>query len=147
MNGRRARVAKIHIARQKLAMEEDSYRAMLERITGHRSSTDCTDGQLDLVLQEFKRLGFHDARKASSQKAYVRKIYGIWGDLKPFLRDPSDGALRAFIRRQTKTAARPSGVAAPEFLGPEDGNLVIEGLKAWLTRERRAKKVETATSA
>lgn len=128
---RRARLAKIHIAKKQLALKDDSYRALLHRITGRESSGDCTDAQLDAVLTEFKRLGFTAELKnpPRSDKAYVRMIYGIWTDLKPFVRDHSVRALRAFVQRQT-------GVNAPEFLNPEDANLVIEGLKAWLEREQ-----------
>ena len=41
------------------------------------------------------------------------------------------------MQRQTANEFRPNGVAAAEFLNPKDGNLVAEGLKAWLARERR----------
>jgi hypothetical protein len=129
---RRGRIAKIHIAKKMLALEDDSYRALLVRVAGKDSSALCTDAQLDLVLAEFARLGFvAEPAKARprSDKAYVRMIYAIWGDLKPYLKDSSQRALQTFVRRQAE-------VDAPEFLSPEDAYLVIEGLKAWLERER-----------
>jgi phage gp16-like protein len=128
---RRARLAKIHIAKKQLALEDDSYRALLVRVTGQESSATCTPSQLDAVLAEFARLGFtaDKPKHPRSDKAYVRMIYGVWSDLKPFVVDNSHTALRSFVRRQT-------GQDAPEFLNPEDANLVIEGLKAWLQRER-----------
>lgn len=145
--GRRKRLAKVHLARKALALEEESYRALLHRITGYTSAAACGEAELDAVLQEFRRLGFADKKILApmSDKLYVRMIYGIWRDLKPYVRDHSRGALRRFVQRQTKTAERPEGVGAPEFLNPEDGNLVIEGLKAWLRRERdQAKACEGA---
>jgi phage gp16-like protein len=128
---RRARLAKVHVAKKQLALEDDSYRALLMRVTGKSSSADCTDAQLDAVLGEFARLGFtaDKPRQPPSDKAYVRMIYAIWKDLKPYLTDHSRRALQSFVKRQTD-------VDAPEFLNPEDANIVVEGLKAWLARER-----------
>jgi phage gp16-like protein len=128
---RRARIAKIHIAKKELAMMDESYRAMLARVTGHASSADCTDAQLDAVLAEFRRLGFAGEKPKTtlSDKAYVRMIYGLWKDLRPFLRDHSHRALAVFVKRMTD-------IDRPEWLNPEDGNEVIEALKAWLERER-----------
>lgn len=144
---RRPRIAKIHIAKKKLAMEDDSYRALLRRITGKDSSTALGIVELDAVLAEFKRLGFHAAPDARRYRKpalhpHVRKVFALWWELKPFLRDGSDGALRSFVRRQTKCELVPDGVSAPEFLDPEQANKVTEGLKAWLKRERAAKKTE-----
>lgn len=134
---RRAMLAKIHIAKKQLALEDDSYRAMLMRVTGEASSATCTPAQLEAMLGEFKRLGFtaEQPKHPRSDKAYVRLIYGVWGDLKPYLTEHSHTALRAFVRRQT-------GQDAPEFLSPEDANLVIEGLKAWLAREQNKRVAE-----
>lgn len=145
MDHRRARVAKVHIAKKQLALEDEIYRSIILRLTGKNSTTDCSLAELDTLLGEFKRLGFHDARvRPASQKAYVRMIYAIWADLRPFLKDHSEAALRGFVQRQTKTSSRPDGVAAPEFLGPKDANLVIEGLKAWLHRVQQAGSAQHA---
>jgi phage gp16-like protein len=135
---RKAQLAKVHIARKQLALEESSYRALLRRITGFDSAAACNEHGLELLLVEFKRLGFAETKAPfkKSTKAYVRMIYAIWRDLRPYLRDPSNAALRRFVQRQTKTPERPGGVTSPEFLNPEDGNLVIEGLKAWIGREK-----------
>jgi hypothetical protein len=132
---RRARIAKIHIAKKELALEDDSYRAMLVRVTGKSSSTHCDIGQLDAVLAEFRRLGFATAKPKSgrvqdrplSDRAYVRMIFGLWKDLKPQLTDGSYKALCSFVKRQT-------GIENPEWLSPEDGGAVIEALKDWLER-------------
>ena len=45
-------------------------------------------------------------------------------------------ALRAFVQRQTKSRLTPDGISAPEFLDGPQANRVIEGLKAWLAREK-----------
>ena len=138
---RRAKLAKIHISKKELALEDDSYRALLLRTTGKDSSGLCSDAQLDAVLVEFKRLGFAGEKPKTprSDKAYVRMIYAIWKDLKPFVNDHSVRSLQSFVKRQT-------GVDAPEYLNAELANDVIEGLKSWLGRER-AKLTKTRIEA
>lgn len=58
MNIRRAQLAKIHIARQQLNMDDESYRAMLQRVAGVKSSKDLGPRQMSAVLAAFQRLGF-----------------------------------------------------------------------------------------
>lgn len=124
---RRAAIAKIQIARKALALDDGSYRALLRRITGLDSSALCSEPQLVAVLEEFKRLGFAAPTKRRSEKPHVRKIYALWKALKPHLTNGSDAALAAFVKRQT-------GVDKPEWLDAQQGNKVVEGLKAWLKR-------------
>jgi len=137
---RRARLAQIHLACKALGLDEDTYRDLVDRLTGCRSAGDLSLVQLDLVLAEFRRLGWKAApprgARPASGKAQVRMIRAIWRDLSAYVSDPSEAALRAFCRRQTKTAAHPDGVDAPEFLDASQGNRVAEGLKAWLRREK-----------
>jgi len=136
---RKAMVAKVHIARKELALDEGTYRAVLRRVTGSESTAACTDAQLEAAIAEFRRLGWKPkagAKRGRSAKPYVRMIYGIWGDLKPYLADGSEDALRAFVQRQTKSRLTPQGISAPEFLDGPQANRVIEGLKAWLAREK-----------
>ncbi len=145
---RRSRLAKIHIARNQLSIADDSYRALLRRLTGKDTAAALDIVQLDIVIEEFKRLGFHSGAprrwKAVSQKPHVRKVFALWHSLRPYLRDGSDGALRSFVRRQTRTDLHPEGISDPAFLTPEDANLVIEGLKAW---KRRAKEAANTAGA
>lgn len=137
---RRARLAQIHLARKALGLDEDTYRDLLERLTGSRSSGTLDPRKLDVVLTEFRRLGWKAApprgARPASGKAQVRMIRAIWRDLSAYVEDPSEAALRVFCQRQTKTAVHPDGIAAPEFLDAEQGNRVAEGLKAWLRREK-----------
>lgn len=133
---------KVQVARKQLGLAEDDYRAILLRVTGHDSSTRCGPSQLDAVLAEFRRLGWKPTtpakagRKPLSQHAQIRMIYAVWQDIRPHLAVGDDSALRAFVQRQTKTAANPAGVSAPEFLDSGDANKVLEGLKAWRARLR-----------
>lgn len=137
---RRARLAQIHLAAKQLRLDEDAYRDVLERVTGSRSAATLGLPALDRVIADFKRMGFTAApprgAKPASHKPQVRMIRGLWRDLSAHVEDPSEEALRAFCKRQTKTRAHPDGIDAPEFLDSVQANRVIEGLRAWLARER-----------
>lgn len=146
---RRAMIAKIHIARKELALDEGTYRAILTRVGGSASSKDLGPSGLDAVLVEFKRLGWKgvpatSSGKPASNKPWVRKIYAIWADLQPLLDDAGEDALSGFIVRQTKSAKNPEGIASPKWLDPHEGQKVIEGLKGWLKRVQAAKAKEAA---
>lgn len=127
----RAMRQKVQIARRQMGLSDDDYRAVIARVCGGKtSSTACGPSDLDALLREFKRLGWKGGTaRPRSQKAQVRMIYAVYAELKPFLVLGDESTLRAFVRRQT-------GVDAPEFLDAVQANKVLEGLKAWLKRER-----------
>ncbi len=134
-------LAKIHLARKQMALDDETYRDLLQRVTGQRSCTTCADAELHRVLAEFQRLGWTaKPARVRSDTAQVRMIYAIWADLRPLLKDAGDEALRGFVRRQTKSAVHPDGVDAPEWLNGVDAAKVIEGLKGWLARLRKARE-------
>lgn len=138
---RRAMLAKVHVAKKQMALDDADYRAVLLRVTGYRSSADCSDAQLHALLAEFQRLGWkpEGGTRRTSDKPHVRKIYAIWSDMRGLLEHAGDDALRSFVRRQIRSAKNPDGIGSPEWLDPIDANKVIEGLKAWrarLLRER-----------
>lgn len=58
MNRRNQQLSKIHIAKKDLAMDDDSYRAMLARVAGVTSAKDLDPRQVGAVLREFERLGW-----------------------------------------------------------------------------------------
>lgn len=62
-------MAKIHIAKAQLGMDDDAYRALLARVAGVRSAKDLGPRQIGAVLREFERLGFQPkpAAKAKSR--------------------------------------------------------------------------------
>lgn len=51
-------LAKIHIAKAQLGLDDETYRALLARVAGVRSAKDLTKRQMGLVLSEFERLGW-----------------------------------------------------------------------------------------
>lgn len=132
-------LAKVHIAKKELGLDDETYRAILKRITGKDSAAKCKLWQLDNVLREMKNLGWKpkktkkDFRPASDEM--VAKIYALWRALHNAgaIDDPSQIALRAFVKRQIKKEA-------PEFLTIKEKIKVIEALKSWLRRVEKEKK-------
>jgi hypothetical protein len=104
------------------------------------------------VLDEFKRLGWKPPARTSAavgtgDKPHVAKIRALWAEMAPLLASGgTEDALRAFVRRQTRSRKSPDGVGAPEWLDGVEGNRVIEGLKAWHARLLRA-EAETKETA
>jgi phage gp16-like protein len=133
---RRRELAAIHAGRKALAIEEESYRALLERVTGRRSARDLDAAGRSAVIGELRRLGFQyqpGARKrpiaAPATAALAAKALALWFSLDQLgeLRSGSAEAFRAFARRQTR-------VERTEWLTVAQWNDVVEALKAWCAR-------------
>lgn len=58
MNRRNQQLSKIHIAKKDLALDDDTYRALLTRVTGMSSAKVLNPLQVAAVLREFERLGW-----------------------------------------------------------------------------------------
>lgn len=137
---RRAAVVKVQIARRDLGLDEDTYRAMLSRITGQTSATTCTDAQLGAVLSELKAKGWKPkvikggkigpaSRPKPAAHPVARKARAMWISLHQLgvVRDPSEKALEAFARRQL-------GVDAMQWAVASDAYALIEALKGMANR-------------
>ncbi len=74
---RRARLARIHRAKKLMALDDETYRDLLFRVTGFRSSADMTAQQHADVLAEFARLGFRDERAEARAAAFRGRPKGI----------------------------------------------------------------------
>lgn len=57
-DNRRQQLARIHVAKKQLQLDDDVYRALLSRVTGKDSSANMDARERNLVLAEFARLGF-----------------------------------------------------------------------------------------
>ncbi len=130
-------LAAIHIAKKDLKLDDDTYRDVLERVTGKRSAKDLTVVESGRVLDEMKRLGFKAASKPSRPSAmvlegpFIPKLRALWisGWNLGVVKDRTDEGLAAFVRRQAK-------IDHMSWLrDASDANRVIEAIKAWLTRE------------
>lgn len=110
---RRKLLAKVHIAKKELALDDELYRAVVERVTGASSSRDLNLGQLDALIAEFRRLGWKPktARgQRPSGKPQVRLIWRLWIEMGR------------------------AGVADPEWLNDEAASTIVHALKQWQRR-------------
>lgn len=118
-------LAQIQIAKKELGLDDDVYRDVLERITGSRSSSGLTDPDRLKVIAEFRRMGWKGgAGRRRSSKAYVRKVFALWGELKRegIWRGEDVSSLRQFVKNMT-------GCGDPEWLTWPQARDVIEALK------------------
>lgn len=138
---RRAKMAKVKIAIKQLDMDDHSYRAMLERITGNRTLTLCLENEIDDVIRELERLGFTaQTPKAGTTPRKLddspegKLIRAIWLQLHAIgeVKNPSEAALMAYVLRIGK-------VSAIQWLSSSKVELVIETLKKWAVRVFPAK--------
>lgn len=61
-------IAKIHVAKTQLALDDDNYRAILQRVAGQDSCKKCNLLQLQKIMAEMERLGFEPTRKNMGSK-------------------------------------------------------------------------------
>ena len=127
-------IAKVHIAKNQLALDETSYRSLLKRVAGKDSAKSMSGTELGKVLDEFKRLGFKTAKKRAgfrkqAQSPQASKIRALWLNLYHLgeINDSSEEALAAFAHRTAK-------VSALQWLTADKADTIIRSLKAWLER-------------
>lgn len=131
---RNTKIAKIKVASKTLALEEESYRALLKRVTGKESCAAMTSSQLDLVLDEFKRLGFRAVSKRAGERkladsGQASKIRALWLCLYQMgaLTDSSETALAKFVKRSC-------GIDDMHWLTPRKADGAIRALRGWMVR-------------
>lgn len=144
----RAAIATVHIARKALQMDEDTYRALLTRVTGKPSCAQMNTVELATVLNEFKRLGFEahlkpgrkvsprSRHKAREEKTEVDKIRALWIALHQAgaTQDGSEAALSVWIKRQTAKHNDGLGYESVTWVPVNLLPGLIEQLKKWRGR-------------
>lgn len=141
---RRALLAKIHLGAKELGLAEDTRRDVLEKITGHRSSADCSDRELIMVLAHYRSLGWtptgaakprmgavpvRKPSRTAAQHPVAKKARAMWISLHQLgvVREPSEAALEAFGKRQL-------GVDRLQWADQGQGFRLIEALKQMAER-------------
>lgn len=127
---RRSMLAKIHVAKKQLQLDDDDYRQILMTETGRASAGDCTDAELERVIGKLRALGFKPLPKPGgnarpAQHPVARKARALWISLYHLgaVRSPSEQALEAFAKRQLKCEKL-------VWAKQSDGYKLIEALKA-----------------
>lgn len=127
---RRKLLGGVHAAAKAAGLEGDAYRDMLRAQTGKDSATACTDAELARVRAHLNTLagGVTRTRRAADAPL-AGKIRALWWSLHHLgvVRDPSDSALGAYLKRT-------AGVDALQWLDVPKATAVVEALKDWATR-------------
>lgn len=142
MNNRTNLIKLIHVAKRKLGLDDETYRAAIAGVVpGKTSCRDMKIGELEQVLKALENKGFKKAKSArlsqpKAAPAITDKIRVIWSVmfLQGFVNDNSDAALNAFIRRTTRIKNGGEGVAKLEWLRGDQASNVLESLKRWHMR-------------
>ncbi|WP_243310082.1 gp16 family protein [Fundidesulfovibrio agrisoli] len=120
-------LAKVHIARKDLNLDDDTYRELLHRVTGHESAKDCTVPELVRVVAEFRRKGWQEKPKGGKPRpAPSRGTAALRGKITALLAEagrPEEYA-EGIARRMHK-------VDALEFCTPKQ----LKGVIAALVRD------------
>ena len=142
-NGRRALLAKVHLAKKDLRLDDDTYRDILERETGRRSSAECSVQELEHLVAHFRRQGFVPKtvaggrqgapRPAGQRRAdhpVAKKARAMWISLHQLgvVENASEQALEAFAKRQL-------GVERMQWMDQGLSSKLIDALKDWAKRE------------
>ncbi|ARO88137.1 regulatory protein GemA [Nitrosospira lacus] len=133
---RKRELAQIHIAKQQLGLDDETYRSMLWTVARVKSASDLDWAGRKNVLDHFKSHGWTNrpSRKAKQSRPLAddpqsKMIRALWLSLheKGIVRDPSERALAAYVKRVTRREAL-------QWLNVKEAAHVIETLKKWLDR-------------
>jgi len=131
---RQANLAKIHIAKKELGMDDDAYRAMLMDVAHVESASKLDFHGQHAVLHRMKELGWkpkstkNKGRKSGKKKTQADKIRACWITMhqQGIVHDAGETALSRYIKRMTHGKKQ-----RPEFLDIQEASMIIESLKRW----------------
>lgn len=139
MSTRKSLIAMIHIGKARLGMDEETYRAWLEKPTGKRSSADMTFAELSKLVAELRAQGALNgaASKVIGGRGGNRPTEAQWNFARVLAREIglADGieglAFSSFVKRIVK-------IENPRFLTKEAMQKVLTALEKW--RDQRAQE-------
>lgn len=129
----------VQIGRRDLQLSDEQYRDLLQEVTGKRSARGLDDFRLGKVVDRMKTMGFVPMTKSPARRkpgkpraAESAKIKAVWITMhkQGFVRDGSDGALNAYVKRMT-SKVNGVGVERLEWLNSEQAYQVLEAIKRW----------------
>lgn len=106
-------LAKIHIAKKELGLDDDTYRDMLMQVAGVSSAADLTATGRAKVLEHLKKIGFKGKKTytqrphSADNKAQLKKIEALLADMKlPWeyliaMQQGKDGKTLSMVERLT----------------------------------------------
>jgi hypothetical protein len=131
----RRQLALIAVARKAVQLDEDAYRTLLMRAGGVESARELDAPGFDLLMREFRRLGFVSdfckanlgARPGMATPGQVALIRGLWCEFTEGQGD--DGTLGKWIESKFK-------ISALRFLPRDRANKVIHALRAMVAKRK-----------
>jgi len=142
---RTTELAQIHIAKKQLGMDDDTYRAMLQNITGKDSSKDMDITDRYRVLAHLKKVGFKPKRGKASINDQRTKIHALWSAMAKsgLIKDGSTTALNHWVKRMTEKFNQGKGIESVTWLtNTRTAQRVLESLKQWQKRLEQARVQE-----
>lgn len=125
-------LAKIHLAKKQLGLDDETYRAMLWTVARVNSAADLDQYGRSKVLQHLKSRGFKLTRgRVKGPRAGL--VYHIWNRM-CLAGVVHQRGLGGWLQANTKRF-NGIGFLAPEFCSSQALNQVIEQLKQWADRE------------
>lgn len=141
MTTRKSMIAMVHIAKARMGMDDETYRAWLEKKTGKRSSSALSDAQLARLVSSLRAEGLLDEAPATAKviagKGANRPTDAQWKTARGLAKKIGlDGGLdgeafASFVKRIAK-------VDNPRFLTKASMANVLIGLEKW--HQQRAEK-------
>lgn len=133
----------LHLARRQLDLDEATYRDLLERVAGVRSSRDLDREGFDVVMAELARLGFRStspiaplpSRPGMATPGQTSKIRALWLDVTDGT--GTDRGLGHWLEKQFQ-------VSDLRFLDRATAPKVITGLLGWQSRKLKARSSPAA---
>ena len=125
-----ALLAKIHIGKKSLGLDDATYRALLRQLTGKESAATMGNWELEKVLRHMTRAGVAFTKKEGSERSsQAAKIRALWGEMAALgaVREGGEHTLGAWLQGRFR-------VDRPEWLSPRQAQTAIESLKQWKTR-------------
>lgn len=129
------RLGVIRIARERVGMADDDYRAMLRRLANVESSRDLDGRGFDKVMAEFRRLGFTSDwysetggyRIGMASPGQLRTIGSLWAEFTDG--EGTEVTLALWLEKKFR-------VSALRFLDATTARKVIGGLSAMVAKRR-----------
>ncbi|MEW6330186.1 MAG: regulatory protein GemA [Pseudomonadota bacterium] len=148
---RRKELAKIHIAKKDLVLDDETYRTIVRTIgkAESGSAADLSPLGRARVLQHFRTKGWQSRKRDRQPKratpagdvlaseGQVGKIRSFWIQMAEAgaVKERSEQALRAWVKSASRRHhEQHAGWSAPEFLPDWVAQKLIENLKAWARR-------------
>ncbi|WP_053425275.1 regulatory protein GemA [Rheinheimera sp. KL1] len=154
MNGQYSKqslIRLIHVAKTKLNMDEESYRAHLAFYGNNKSSSaQMSIPELIAVYEAFKKLGFKPVLKADKtadkkrlspssedgpkdERSAIRAIW-IFMAKHGFIQDGTETALNMWVQRMTAQHNGGEGIAEVQWVRNEDAVKLLNSIKFWCRR-------------